>query len=116
MGASKNQSQPAQGNNTEPSGADKFFAGADHHMLGGRAGVDLTCGGLGALTVFGLAHKGIGPFQKSPAHLVGGLIVGAGTAEVIRTVTTDKKKFAVARKGLLEADQQKWQRIADETE
>ena len=116
MGASKNQSQPAQSqNNSEPSGADRFFASCDHNMVGGRVGVDVAAGGLGAAAVFGLAHKGIGPFTKSPAHMIGGAIVGAGTAEVIRTVTTDKKKYAVARKGLLEADQRKWAEVADET-
>lgn len=117
MGASKSQSQPAQSqnNNSEPSGADRFFASADHHMVGGRVGVDVAAGGLGAATVFGLAHKGIGPFEKSPAHLVGGALFGVAAAEGARAITTDKKKFAQARLSLIAADQEKWQKVADET-
>ena len=113
MGApNKNQNQNS---NSEPSGADKFFASADHHMIGGRAGVDVAAGGLGAAAVFGLAHKGIGPFEKKPAHLVGGALVGIGVAEGARALTTDKKKLAQARLNLIAADQEAWQKIADET-
>ena len=113
MGApNKNQNQ---NNNSEPSGADKFFAKCDHHMVGGRVGVDVACGGLGAAAVFGLAHKGIGPFEKSPAHLVGGALFGVAAAEGARALTTDKKKLAQARLNLIAADQEKWQKVADET-
>ena len=112
MGASPN---PQPTGESTPKGADKFFAGADHHMLGGRAGVDAAAGGIGVATVFGLAQKGIGPFEQSPAHLIGGFVVGAGLAEGIRAVTVDKKQYAEQRVSLLDADQQKWQRVADET-
>ena len=117
MGAS---TKPAQGSdqnqsNSEPSGADRFFASADHHMVGGRVGVDVAAGGLGAAAVFGLAHKGIGPFEKSPAHLVGGALFGVAAAEGARALSTDKKKFAQARLNLIAADQEKWQKVADET-
>lgn len=119
MGAS---TKPAQGtdpspspSNSEPSGADRFFAKCDHNMVGGRVGVDVAAGGLGAAAVFGLAHKGIGPFQKSPAHLAGGALFGVAAAEGARALTTDKKKFAQARLSLIAADQEKWQKVADET-
>jgi hypothetical protein len=116
MGEPKNQSQPVQSqNNSEPSGADKFFASADHNMLGGRVGVDVAAAGLGVASVFGLAHKGIGPFEKSPAHMIGGAVGGVVIAEGARALTVDKKKYAAARLNLIGSDQEKWQKVESET-
>lgn len=114
MGA-PNQNQQNQNQNQQPSGADRFFASCDHHMVGGRIGVDVAAGGLGAAAVFGLAHKGIGPFEKSPAHLIGGAVGGVVIAEGARALTVDKKKYATARLAMIAADQEKWQKVADET-
>ena len=94
-----------------PSGADKFFSAADHNMLGGRVGVDAFSGVLGVGVVAGLAQKEIGPFQQSPAHLIGGFVVGVGLSEGIRAVTVDKKEYAKMRTELLNADQKKWQAV-----
>jgi hypothetical protein len=116
MGApNQNQQNQNQQQQQAPSGADRFFAAADHHMVGGRIGVDVAAGGIGAAAVFGLAHKGIGPFQKSPAHLIGGAVGGVVIVEGARALTVDKKKYAAARLSLIAADQQKWQKVADET-
>jgi hypothetical protein len=114
MGA-PNQNQNQNQNQQAPSGADKFFASADHHMVGGRIGVDVAAGGLGAAAVFGLAHKGIGPFEKSPAHLVGGIVGGVVIAEGARALTVDKKKYTLTRLAMIGSDQEKWQKVADET-
>ena len=71
MGASKSQSQPAQSQkNIEPSGADKFFASADHHMVGGRAGVDVAAGGLGAAPKASREFTATAPAPQAPAPAI----------------------------------------------
>lgn len=94
---------------TGPSTADKAFATIDHHMVGGRAGVDVASGATGAGLVALLAKKGIGPFKSSAVHLAGGVLAGVAVSEGLRLTLTDVKGYATARLDLIAEDQQSWE-------